>query len=223
MHACKLADMQYSGDVSLREQKKEQTRQALIAAAERLFDEQGYEGTTVEQIAAAANVSTRTFFTYFRHKADVLYHNSTESVEAALRVIASRAPDESPTQLLARAFDRLLQDNWEMGMYAGLIGHALTLPIASPKASIERSNARLERLAAALVEVCPEEVDRVGSYAMVGAAIGAVSAAVGAALGEERTDEEALEAGRCACRRALAGFDQSLEAGSGDDGRSPGP
>jgi len=47
---------------SLRERKRVRTRQALIDAAAELFARRGYEGTTIADIAAAADVSTRTFF-----------------------------------------------------------------------------------------------------------------------------------------------------------------
>ena len=51
--------------MGLRERKRQQTRQELISAAMRLFGEKGYEQTTVAEIAAAAGVSTKTFFNYF--------------------------------------------------------------------------------------------------------------------------------------------------------------
>jgi AcrR family transcriptional regulator len=53
----------------LRERKKQQTRRAIHEAALRLIDEQGLEATTIDQICAAAEVSSRTFFNYFPSKA----------------------------------------------------------------------------------------------------------------------------------------------------------
>ena len=68
--------------MGLREEKKARTRAALVGAAERLFAEKGYDGTTVADIAAGAGVSTRTFFGYFRAKEDVLFAGADERLAA---------------------------------------------------------------------------------------------------------------------------------------------
>jgi hypothetical protein len=73
----------------LRERKKARTRTAIQRHALRLFGEQGYQATTVEQVAAAAEVSMSTVFRYFPTKEDLLvldgYHSLATSVAEAFR------------------------------------------------------------------------------------------------------------------------------------------
>lgn len=76
----------------LRERKKAKTRLAIRHAAYRLFAEQGYEATTVDQIAAAAEVSPSTFFRYFPAKEDVILSDEYDS--ALVDALAARPADE---------------------------------------------------------------------------------------------------------------------------------
>jgi AcrR family transcriptional regulator len=72
----------------LRERKKEQTRARLIASAMKLCKARGYDGATVEMIAADAEVSVTTFFRYFESKDDVLltsFDATRERIETAIR------------------------------------------------------------------------------------------------------------------------------------------
>ena len=66
----------------LRERKKRATRAAIHDAGMRLFAEQGFAGTTIDQIADAADVSRATVFTYFPSKEDIVFGDAPAAVEA---------------------------------------------------------------------------------------------------------------------------------------------
>ena len=87
--------------LGLRERKKLKTRRAIRAAAYKRFAAQGYEGTTVDQIAADAEVSPSTFFRYFPTKEDLVITDDYDPImEAELR---SRPADESILESLLQA------------------------------------------------------------------------------------------------------------------------
>ncbi|MBL1075022.1 TetR family transcriptional regulator [Nocardia sp. 2] len=65
---------------SLRERKKERTRRTIRTEAFRLFREQGYSQTTVEQIAEAADISSATFFRYFPSKEQVVLADDLDPI-----------------------------------------------------------------------------------------------------------------------------------------------
>jgi AcrR family transcriptional regulator len=87
----------------LRERKKERTHDAIREAALQLFHEKGYEGTTVDDIAAAADVSPRTFFRYYANKEEVLFSKFDETLELLRDFLYSRPPEVTVTAALREA------------------------------------------------------------------------------------------------------------------------
>jgi AcrR family transcriptional regulator len=85
----------------LRERKRLRTRRALQVEALRLFEQKGYEATTIEEIAAAAEVSPRTFSRYFPAKEDVVLWDDFEPT--FFQLLAERPRDESLTESVRQA------------------------------------------------------------------------------------------------------------------------
>src|SRR5918999_907702 len=80
----------------LRERKKLEAREAFLQAARTLFQRQGFEATTVRQIATEAQMSTRTFFRYFGGKDDIIYAEAEQRISelrGRLRPMAGQGSD----------------------------------------------------------------------------------------------------------------------------------
>jgi AcrR family transcriptional regulator len=91
----------------LRERKQERQRAQIVAVGMRFFTDQGFDATTVDQIAEAAEVSRRTLFRYFGTKGDIVMdwaRGTTDTLCAALR---ERPQDEPPLESLRAAFQAL--------------------------------------------------------------------------------------------------------------------
>jgi AcrR family transcriptional regulator len=102
----------------LRERKKMRTRLAIQREAMRLFQEQGYEATTIEQIADAVEISPSTFFNYFPSKEDVVFSDPYDPLfisrflarpkDEPLGVAARRAMNEGLGEVFQRDRDVIL-------------------------------------------------------------------------------------------------------------------
>jgi AcrR family transcriptional regulator len=88
----------------LRERKKQKTRESIQREAMRLIEKQGYDQTTIEQIAAAVEISPSTFFNYFPSKEDVVLYDAYDPVLAKLML---ERPADEP---LSISFRRVLEE-----------------------------------------------------------------------------------------------------------------
>ena len=178
---------------SLRDRKRARTRRALVEAAMELFERDGYERTTVADIAAAAEIGTRTFFTYFASKEEVLFPESDARVRATLQAIADRGPDEGPADVLLRALRAAGDHSDDMtGRLAALRLRLIrTVPVVRGRALQLQLDAQRE-IAGHLARAFPDELDEVSAAALTGAFVGAITAALQALLdGAGRTDDPA--------------------------------
>ncbi|RDJ25166.1 TetR family transcriptional regulator [Bosea caraganae] len=87
----------------LRERKRRQTRERIADAAKTLFLERGFDATTIEEIAAAADVSKRTFFDYFPSKEDVISAWQDRFGEVMAEAVLARPPGESLIKVVEEA------------------------------------------------------------------------------------------------------------------------
>ena len=195
---------------TLRDRKKERTRQALIDAAGKLFAEQGYERTTVADIAAAADIGTRTFFSYFASKEELVYPEADARIRAAVDAIAARAPGDSPVDVLLRALGNVGDEI--VGPMAGLrLRLAQTVPAVRGRGLQIQADAQRE-IAGHLRAAFPDQLDAVSAAALVGAFVGAVTGALQVLL----EDPAAVAAGPAELReRMRAATDIALRPWAG--------
>lgn len=96
-------------------------RHTLTVAAIEKFLEQGYEATTVDQIASAAGVGRRTFFRYFGSKDDAIFPNHEEVLSDIERLFADADDGQSPMEVACAA-----------------VGLVLDFYLADPEVSVRR-------------------------------------------------------------------------------------
>jgi AcrR family transcriptional regulator len=131
----------------LRERKKEQTRRDLVRHGLRLFIEHGFEETSVEAIAAAANVAPRTFFRYFKTKEDLFSFDQDRQDQALRATLADRRPGEDDVTLLGRALQAVMSiEGEDLEMSANMTQVILGQP--SLKAHVLEELMRTEQIIA---------------------------------------------------------------------------
>lgn len=138
----------------LRQRKKEQTRHAIAEAALDLFETRGFDETTVDDIAAAANVSPRTFFRYFASKDEAVFDRADEAQEAFRTLLAARPADEPMLVSLREIGQALLTDEFVDGRR---LRRVLGL-VAQERALRGRSDALLDGIEAELTTWAAERL-----------------------------------------------------------------
>lgn len=161
----------------LRERKKAKTRAAIQRHALRLFREQGYEATTVNQIAEAAEISPSTFFRYFPTKEDVVLYDALDPITFAS--FAAQPAELSPIEAMRQAIREVyaamspedLQEQRERGL----------LIFSVPELS-SRMLGEILKGGQQMAELVAERVGRPADDAAVRVFIGAVLGAALAAI-----------------------------------------
>jgi len=100
-----------TNSMSRRERKKQETKANILRAARHLFEEKGFDDTSIEEITERADVAKGTFFNYFSSKESLMTGISEEEVEDILFYAEEELEGiESPVKRIRLVLDRLLQD-----------------------------------------------------------------------------------------------------------------
>src|SRR5689334_16177743 len=99
-----VGDLRGETGLGLRERKKQRTRAMLIDAAVELCDKQGFERTTVDQIAAIAEVSPRTFSRYFATKDAIAFALIDDAIDLAAQELARQPRELNHFEALRRSY-----------------------------------------------------------------------------------------------------------------------
>ena len=168
----------------------------------RLFEERGYEQTTVAEIASAARVSTKTFFNYFASKDEVLFPHLSRRIDAAVALIEQRRPDDQMADVLVAAMQHMLADALAEEVDGGLASVRLPMIMSVPAvqaATLHRYFLAETQLARALHRAYQDTLDPAAAAAVIGSVMGAAIAAALVCLQDADTAEKL----RAAVERAI--------------------
>src|SRR2546430_6822325 len=161
----------------LRERKKQKTRWSIQEHALRLFQEQGYEQTTVDQIAAAAEISPSTFFRYFKTKEDVVIEDEYDPL--LLKLIAAEPSDRPPLaalrHVLRAAFDTMSAE--ELDKIYQRTKLQLSVPALRMR-MLDGFSGNLDMLAGAFATQAGREAEEFAVRVFAGAVTGAMLVAI---------------------------------------------
>lgn len=194
----------------LRERKKQRTRRALVTAALRSFQEKGFEETTIAEIAAGAEVSARTFFSYFASKEDVIFYDGPERMRHVLDLVAGRRPGEPVADLLVRVIRASLEwavdpGNFDLAEAAARMELMLTVPSLQARALHVLFEQQLQ-LAEAVERAYEGELGALEAAAMVGSLVGAVKLTAVMSLTRGDSQERVWEAITAAAEISMRGL-----------------
>ena len=114
---------------SQRAWQRERTREALRAAAVELFERHGYDAVTIGQIAAAAGVTTRTFFRYFPTKDDMLFEASASTDPEVVAAILAAPVALGPVEAVSHAMRQVMGD---LPISPDVLGRGLRIALSTP-------------------------------------------------------------------------------------------
>jgi AcrR family transcriptional regulator len=162
--------------VGLRERKKAKTRAAIREHALRLFRERGYSATTVEQIAAAAEVSPATFFRYFPTKEDVVLQDDLDVV--TLEALEAQPAELGPIAAMRAATKSMLamlspEDLARLGETVEL---SMSVPEVRARA-VDEFTRTIDVVACALATRAGRDPDDFAARNVAGAIVGVIMAA----------------------------------------------
>ncbi len=193
--------------LGLRERKKLQTRQAIRRTAYRLFQEQGYDATPVDQIADEAEVSPSTVFRYFPTKEDIVLTDEYDPlIEEALR---GRPPGEPPVAALREALYESLARVYSNDADETYQRVRLIREVPALRGRMSEHSAKTMRLLLnALAERTGRPCDDLELRIVTGAMLGALTEAMYAWVDAGMTGD--LEALRDLVNRSLAVLERGL-------------
>ncbi len=140
--------------IGLRERKKLKTRESIQRTALRLFEKQGYDETTIEEIAAATEISPSTFFNYFPTKEDVVLFDAYDPM--AIQMFRDLPKDE-PLSVGLRKVLEALSAAFEEDMQTILARGRLFLEVPELRA---RAWDEVERTQLLIAQVLAERTGR---------------------------------------------------------------